>query len=72
MNIDFIMRFENGEATDDEIIENFQRMIDNGSVWSLQGFYGRTAASLIEAGYCHHAKEQHSDYYGNPLPVAEE
>lgn len=71
MNIDFIIRFENGEATDDEVIANFQAMIDDGSVWGLQGSYGRTAAALIEQGFCRHATQQHSDYWGNPLPVSE-
>ena len=52
-DVDFIIRFESGEATDEEIIEEFQKMIDSGVVWQLQGFYGRTAASLIDAGYCH-------------------
>jgi hypothetical protein len=52
-NIDFIIRFESGEATDEEIISEFQKMIDSGVVWSLQGFYGRTAGALIEAGHCH-------------------
>lgn len=52
-NLDFIIRFENGEADADEIISEFQKMIDSGVVWTLQGFYGRTAAALIEAGHCH-------------------
>lgn len=51
--IDFIMAFEDEQLDIDEIAEGFQQLIDNGHVWSLQGFYGRTAASLIEAGYCH-------------------
>ena len=68
--VDFIIRYEGGEVTDDEVIENFQRMIDDGSVWGLQGSYGRFAAYLIEQGYCSHAKQQHTDYWGNKLPVA--
>lgn len=50
----FIMRLE-GEADDltqDEVIEGFQRLIDTGAAWSLQGSYGRAAMSLIEQGYC--------------------
>ena len=38
-DIDKIIAFENG--------------IDKGWVWQLQGFYGRTAASLIDSGLCH-------------------
>lgn len=48
----FIMAFEGGEVTEEEVIEGFQNMIDSGVVWQLQGMYGRTAASLIEQGLC--------------------
>ena len=51
-SIDFIIRFENGEAEEEEVITEFQNMINSGIVWQLQGFYGRTAARLIEAGLC--------------------
>lgn len=51
-NVSDIMRFEAGEMTEDEVIEFFQGMINTGVVWQLQGFYGRTAVQLIEAGLC--------------------
>lgn len=51
-NIDDILRFEGGEMTEDEVIEFMQAGINAGWVWKLQGFYGRTAASLIEQGFC--------------------
>lgn len=38
--------------TEEEFIDAYQFLIDNGVVWQLQGFFGRTAASLIEQGYC--------------------
>lgn len=47
-----IIAFESGELTDDDTIELFQHLIDSGTVWSLQGSYGRTATALIEAGLC--------------------
>ena len=48
-----IEEFCEGEGSSDEQkIEAFQFLINNGSVWTLQGFYGRTAARLIEAGHC--------------------
>ena len=51
--LDFIMAFESGELSKDELVEGFQKLIDNGIVWNLQGMYGRTAQNLIDAGLCH-------------------
>jgi len=51
--VGFIIDFESGELSDDELIEGFQHLIDTGTVWQLQGFYGRTAQTLIDAGHCH-------------------
>lgn len=45
--------FDGEEHTEEEIIEAFQHLINTGSAWTLQGFYGRTAASLINSGACH-------------------
>lgn len=50
--IDFIINYEQGDLDDEQIIEGFQHLIDSGTVWHLQGSYGRTAASLIENGLC--------------------
>ena len=49
----FIMQYE-GEGFEDEqeVIDGFQHLIDSGLAWSLQGSYGRMAASLIEQGLC--------------------
>jgi hypothetical protein len=43
---------EGESATEEEAINAFQYLIDTGQCWSLQGWYGRTATALIEAGYC--------------------
>lgn len=52
-HVNFIIAFESGTLeSDEELIEGFQKMINSGIVWQLQGYYGRTARDLIEAGHC--------------------
>ena len=63
----FIIAFEQGETDEQETIEGFQALIDSGIVWSLQGSYGRTAARLIEAGYCFRPGEQPKGSYLSAL-----
>jgi len=46
-----IIQWENGEMTDDETIDFFSELITSGQIRGLQGVYGRTAQSLIDAGY---------------------
>ncbi len=47
---------ENPGKTDEEKAENevaaWQHLIDTGLAWRLQGWFGRTAAHLIEEGIC--------------------
>ena len=40
------------EANQEDTIEAWQYLIDTGLAFSLQGFFGRTANSLIEMGLC--------------------
>lgn len=49
---DMMMQFEDGTLSDAEVVDLFQKLIDNGMAWTLQGFYGRTASALIDAGFC--------------------
>lgn len=53
-----MIAYEEGELDEDGIIELFQALVDNGMAWSLQGHYGRTAASLIDAGLVHEHQDE--------------
>ena len=47
-----IIEYESGEMSEEDMIVFFQKLIDNGMAWTLQGHYGRTATALIEQGLC--------------------
>ncbi len=49
-HVGFIMDYESGSLSDEEVIEGFQSLLDSGLVWQLQGSYGRMAAQLLDAG----------------------
>ncbi len=53
-----IMQYENGELNDEETVELFQKLIDTGLAWRLQGHYGRTAVQFLEAGFCNHPNKE--------------
>jgi len=50
ITLDDIIAYESGELDEDETIALFQRLLDSGVVWELQGHYGRTADALLSAG----------------------
>ena len=47
-----IIDYENGDMTEERIVNLFQKLIDEGYAWTLQGHYGRMANNLIDEGYC--------------------
>lgn len=67
-NIKRIMDFENGELSEDDEIDMFQKLINSGDVWHLQGSYGRHAMNLLRAGKCELATIPFKDAYGNIVP----
>lgn len=46
-----IVAYEAGELSATETVELFGTLIESGLAWTLQGHFGRTAASLIDAGW---------------------
>lgn len=38
--------------TEEQVVEAWQHLIDTGMAWTLQGWFGRQAQALIEAGVC--------------------
>jgi hypothetical protein len=43
--------FSGKEQTEKEVLTAWQWLVDTGTCWTLQGWYGRTAADLIEEGF---------------------
>lgn len=58
----------NEEATEEEVVEGYQDLINTGMAWRLEGHVGRTAKSLIEAGLCTLGPRATRDFYGNVVP----
>jgi hypothetical protein len=49
--LDTMIEWEEGQLTDQETIDLFQKLVDSGVAWELQGAYGRMAAYLINEGH---------------------
>lgn len=48
--VEQIIAYETGELSEADTLALFSSLIADGSVWVLQGHYGRTAVQLIDAG----------------------
>jgi hypothetical protein len=48
-----IIDYEEGNLNEEDTAKLFQKLIDTGLVWQLQGHYGRMAENLIMQGLCH-------------------
>jgi hypothetical protein len=51
--LDWMVAWEEGALSAEGEIALFQRLVDNGMAWTLQGMYGRQAAAMLEAGLIH-------------------
>ena len=54
-----LSRYESGELDDDETDALFQRLLDTGILWSLQGSYQLTAHNLLRLGRIHQTNTSH-------------
>lgn len=61
-DVNFIVSYAAGELTEDRVVHGFQKLINSGLVWKLQGSYVRTAIALIEDGRCHSASKERGAY----------
>lgn len=50
--IDIIEGKNEEPASEEQTVDAWQYLINTGVCWELQGFYGRTAARLIEERVC--------------------
>lgn len=48
--------------------DNWQKLIESGQVWHLEGTAGRTATDLLEMGVCFLPSTRHQDYWHNTIP----
>ena len=53
ISISDLMKYEDGEMSENERTELFQKLIDAGTVYRLQGHYYRTAQALQREGLVH-------------------
>lgn len=63
-----IIDYENGDYDETEEAKFFQKIINDGSVWKMQGSYGRQAMRLLEAGLCELGEKRFTDFWGNVVP----
>ena len=53
---------------DKKTIKKYQKMINSGICWRLEGGVGRFAMDLIRSGHCCLGLKGHRDYWGNYVP----
>jgi hypothetical protein len=64
--VGFIMDVEGENISEADFLKGMQLMVDDGSVWSLQGSWGRSAKNLIRQGKI---KDTHGVYRRHVLSL---
>lgn len=55
-------------ATEEEVVQTYQHLVNTGTAWRLEGSVGRTAMGLIENGEVVLGHKGFRDYWGNYVP----
>lgn len=50
VSADDLMLYEDGNMSHASTLDLFQRLVDSGMAWTLQGSYGREAQRLLDSG----------------------
>lgn len=45
--------------SEEQVLEAWQHLVDTGLAWQLQGWFGRTAQALIDAGHITPRQSKH-------------
>ncbi len=69
--VDDIIEYENEGIDEEKEIKLFQKLVNNGQAWRLQGSFGRQASSMLSAGVIHPpnklTRQNNTDFYGNKI-----
>ena len=72
MPIYYLEDAEGNGLTEAQTIALWQYGVDRGTIWHLQGWYGRNAQAMLNDGILKYPKKRTHDYYGNPIPTHSE
>jgi len=50
-SVEEFIDWENGDMSEENEIKFFQKLLDTGMAWTLQGMYGRRTVELLNEGY---------------------
>lgn len=67
MGIDITVLYRE-DATEEDILDTFQHLVDTGIAWHLEGTVGRCASEMIQSGAIMLGETPQRDYYGHVVP----